>query len=135
MVFTQPSMLYRLQRAQQETQTVFKGIPLGERTTRSRAFKRGAVNQGTTTTTSNQPSSPPPPRRLTRVERARLEALQSFGGSGFSDVMGGSKRRVARTLEEKKAEKEGDQDEGEGACGGKENEEDNATAVNVTTME
>ena len=37
--------------------------------------------------------------RLSRVERARLEALQSFGGSGLGDVMKEAKKCVARTLE------------------------------------
>ena len=40
-------------------------------------------------------------RHLTRVERARLEALQAFGGSGLQDVMTSSKRKVACNLEEK----------------------------------
>ena len=86
-------------------------------------------NQTSSATTSDQPA-PLPARRLTRVERAKLEALHSFGGSGFSDVMGGAKRRVARTLE-KKLESEGVEGEGvesEGVtCEGKENE--NNTAV------
>lgn len=42
--------------------------------------------------------------RLTRAERARLEALQSFGGTGFGEVMDGSKKRIARTLEVKSKE-------------------------------
>ncbi len=39
-------------------------------------------------------------KRLTKVERARLEALQSFGGDGLQDVMTTAKRKIARTLEE-----------------------------------
>lgn len=42
-------------------------------------------------------------RRLTRLERARLEALQSFGGHGLHDVMTTSKKIVSRTLEAKRA--------------------------------
>ena len=49
--------------------------------------------------------------RLTRAERARLEALQSFGGSGLGEVMDGSKKRIARTLEVKKS-KEDEQNKG-----------------------
>ena len=40
-------------------------------------------------------------RRLTRVERARLEALQAFGGGGLQDVMASSKRKIANNLKEK----------------------------------
>ncbi len=40
-------------------------------------------------------------RQLTRVERARLEALQAFGGGGLQDVMATAKRRIACTLEAK----------------------------------
>ena len=43
-------------------------------------------------------------KRLTRVEKARLEALQSFGGSGLDDVMIGSRKKVALTLEKKQEE-------------------------------
>ena len=46
----------------------------------------------------------PRTNRLTRAERARLEALQSFGGSGLGEVMDGSKKRIARTLEVKSKE-------------------------------
>lgn len=44
--------------------------------------------------------------RLTRAERARLEALQSFGGSGLGEIMDASKKRIARTLEVKSKEEE-----------------------------
>ena len=37
------------------------------------------------------------------MERARLEALQSFGGHGLHDVMTTSKKIVSRTLEAKRA--------------------------------
>ena len=46
----------------------------------------------------------PSTNRLSRVERARLEAIQSFGGSGLEEVMGQAKKRVARTLEIKTEE-------------------------------
>ena len=52
---------------------------------------------------------------------ARLEALQSFGGGGLSDVMSESKRRVARTLEAKEKEGKGEEPEDEGGKGDKEN--------------
>ena len=50
---------------------------------------------------SKQPDPSQATGRLTRAERARLEALHSFGGSGLGDVMGGAKKCVARTLEPK----------------------------------
>ena len=54
------------------------------------------------------------------MELAKLEALQSFGGGGLSEVMSESKRRVARTLEAK--EKRGKEEEQEEEDkGGKEN--------------
>ena len=43
-------------------------------------------------------------KRLTRVEKARLEVMQSFGGSGLDDVMSGSRKKVAITLEKKQDE-------------------------------
>lgn len=60
--------------------------------------------------------------RLTKVERARLEALQSFGGDGLQDVMTSAKRRIARTLEEKVKEA----DNSEEICTDKENESEDA---------
>ena len=61
----------------------------------------------------------PFPRRLTRVERARIEALQSFNGSSFNDTMDGSKRKVARTLEAKSKDEDtengGSSEEGVGS--------------------
>ncbi len=42
-------------------------------------------------------------RRLTRVERARLEVMESFGGTNLDTVMDSSTRKVARYLEPKKA--------------------------------
>lgn len=38
-------------------------------------------------------------RRLTRTERARIEVLQSFGGSGFDDLFP-KKKAVKETKEE-----------------------------------
>ena len=38
---------------------------------------------------------------MTRLEKARLEALKSFGGNGLDDVLSSSSRRVARTLKQK----------------------------------
>ena len=38
---------------------------------------------------------------MTRLEKARLEALKSFGGNGLDDVLSSSSRRVARTLKKK----------------------------------
>ena len=35
---------------------------------------------------------------------ARLEVMQSFGGSGLDDVMSGSRKKVALTLEKKQDE-------------------------------
>ena len=43
-------------------------------------------------------------KRLTQVEKARLEVMQSFGGSGLDDVMSGSRKKVALTLEKKQDE-------------------------------
>ena len=59
------------------------------------------------------------------MELARLEALQSFGGGGLSDVMSESKRRVARTLEAKEKGGKGDEPENEE---GKEDKENVLTA-------
>ena len=56
-----------------------------------------------------QPDPQRPTNRLTRAERAQLEALKSFGGSGLGEVMDGSKRRIARSLEVKS--KQDDQSE------------------------
>ena len=54
------------------------------------------------------------------MELAKLEALQSFGGGGLSEVMSESKRRVARTLEAKEKRGKEEQEEEEDK-GGKEN--------------
>ena len=61
-------------------------------------------------------------RCLTRVEKARLEAMQSFGGGGLGDVLSGAKRRVARTLEAKAKGEQGEQ-KAEGLEDGKENKD------------
>lgn len=50
---------------------------------------------------------------MTRTEQARLEALQSFGGSGLDAVLGGAKRMVARTLDGRKRQDEEVEEEGE----------------------
>ena len=42
---------------------------------------------------------------MTRLEKARLEALKSFGGNGLDDVLSSSSRRVARTLKQKSEKK------------------------------
>jgi len=55
------------------------------------------------------------------VELAKLEALQSFGGGGLSEVMSESKRRVARTLEAKEKRGKEEEQEEEEDKGGKEN--------------
>ena len=54
-------------------------------------------------------------RRMTKAERAQQDALQSFGGCGFDDVMATSRKKIAKTFEMKKPTKttEGD-GEGEG---------------------
>ena len=70
------------------------------------------------------------PRRLTKVEQARLEALQSFGGSSLVSVMDGATKRVARTLESAKPKREeeeqqrGEEEEEEQQRGEKEEEEE-----------
>ena len=44
----------------------------------------------------------PMPQRLTRLQRARLEALQSFGGQGLDDLCKTSTRKLAKYLTPKK---------------------------------
>lgn len=39
-----------------------------------------------------------PARRMTRLEKARLEALNSFGGHGFHTVLSTATKKVSRTL-------------------------------------
>ena len=59
-------------------------------------------------------SEPKKPKRMTRVERGRMEALQSFGGSNLRDTLDTSKKRVAQTLEAKRdkpAEEESGEDQ------------------------
>ena len=56
--------------------------------------------------------------RLSRVEKARLEALQSFGGNGLGDVMTEAKTRVARTLEVKRKEPDHDEPGPDSSKGG-----------------
>ena len=48
----------------------------------------------------------PSPVRLSRLERARAEALHSFGGGSLGDIMDKAKKRVAKTLEVKGKEKD-----------------------------
>ena len=61
-------------------------------------------------------------RCMTRVEKARLEAMQSFGGGGLGDVLIGAKWRVACTLESKAKGEQGEQ-KTEGLEHGKENKD------------
>ena len=65
------------------------------------------------------PREPKATRRVTKAEKARLDALQSFGGCGFNDVLATSKKKIARTFE-MKAEKGGGEEEGEMESGEKE---------------
>lgn len=67
------------------------------------------------------------------MELAKLEALQSFGGGGLSEVMSESKRRVARTLEAK--EKRGKEEEKRGKEGEQEDEEDEGGKENVLMVD
>lgn len=60
------------------------------------------------------PREPKTARRLTKAERARLDALQSFGGCGFDDVLATSRKRIAKTFEMKTENKKGEgEEEGE----------------------
>ena len=64
---------------------------------------------------------------MTKAERARQDALQSFGGCGFDDVLATSRKRIARTFEMKPEKEGGGEGEGEGEGDdekGKENVED-----------
>lgn len=50
---------------------------------------------------SRSPSAPPPAEpdhRLTLTEKARREAIMSFGGNTLDNVLEGSTKKVARTL-------------------------------------
>ena len=55
---------------------------------------------------------------MTKAERARQDALQSFGGCGFDDVLATSTKRIAKTFEMKK------ESEGEGEGDGEEEREE-----------
>ncbi len=57
---------------------------------------------------------------MTQVEKARLEALATFGGTDLNSVMDSSKRRVARLLGGKKEEGKEEED-GEREADEKEN--------------
>ena len=51
---------------------------------------------------------------MTKAERARQDALQSFGGCGFDDVMATSRKKIAKTFEmkpEKEDERENEEEE------------------------
>ena len=76
---------------------------------------------------SHSSDEPAPKKRLTRVERARLEAFQSFGGSGLDDVLQTSKKIVSTKLKgkENKSGKETALDE--------ETAPDKETAPNIET--
>ena len=54
---------------------------------------------------------------MTKAERARLDALQSFGGCGFDDVLATSRKRIAKTFEMKTETKKGEGEEEEGGEG------------------
>lgn len=58
--------------------------------------------------TEEEAPQPTIERRMTRLERARLEALKSFDGHGLHDVMSSSKKVVSRTLEAKRKKLEED---------------------------
>ena len=60
-------------------------------------------------------SNPKPAHRMTRAERAKQDALKSFGGCGFDMVMGGAKRKVARTLKPRQKKKESEEVEKKGS--------------------
>ena len=72
--------------------------------TRDRSIIKFILYRNTSKVDVNE-NSARPIKRLTRVEQARLEALQSFGGGGLQDVMTESKRRIARTLQKPKQDK------------------------------
>ena len=78
-----------------------------------------------------QPAAHPRTGRLTRAERARLEALRSFGGSGLGEVMDGSKKRIARTLEVKS--KKDDQSESDDKDDVLQQQQDKENLVNQIT--
>ena len=69
---------------------------------------------------------------MTKAERARLDALKSFGGCGFDDVMAASRKRIAKTFEMKSGKDKGE-GEGGGEGGGEMGEEENVE--NVTAVE
>ncbi|XP_019849162.1 PREDICTED: uncharacterized G-patch domain protein DDB_G0278987-like [Amphimedon queenslandica] len=81
----------RLELAREEAKLAFENIPLGQ--------------------TDKRTPPPAPPtiykdvseRKLTRTQRAKLEVLQSFGGTGFDDL-----------FPKKKEEEEEEEEEGEG---------------------
>lgn len=98
----------RLQAAKLEAEETFHDVPIG-----------GGVRRQQNGIGKEEGNQKPFPRRLTRVERARIEALQSFNGSSFNDTMDGSKRKVARTLEAKSKDEDtengGSSEEGVGS--------------------
>ena len=45
-------------------------------------------------------------RRMTRLERAKMETLQSFGGTSFADVFAASKKKSKESCAEEMVESE-----------------------------
>ena len=101
----------RLQASKERVDSEFDGIQLGSTHTATTTTQPASSDTAPASETKNEDAPANPPRRLTRVERAQLEAMKTFGGEALDVVMGGAKWRVARTLEKAVPSKEEEIDE------------------------
>lgn len=67
-----------MQKARQEANMAFKNIPLGQKRKASAADKKTAMS----------PLTENPKKRLTRLEKCKLEAVNAFGNVALSDLRG-----------------------------------------------
>lgn len=75
-------MYHRLQAAKQETESIFKDIALGDGVKKAVPFKRKRPREGEEKGVEM--------KRLSKLDKAKAEALQAFGGASFESL---SKKR------------------------------------------
>jgi ribosomal protein S19 len=86
----------RLESAREEIANAFKDIPLGI----------DVISKRTTTPhNSNDVPVEVGSKRLTRLQKAKIEAIESFGGNDLDEVLGNKKKKQKKE-EEKEDEKE-----------------------------